>query len=59
MLDKLMYRPNEAQAALGIKNTKFWALVKAGELETRKIGKATVVPSESLKKFIENLPRSN
>ena len=58
MSEKLVYRPAEAQAALGIKNTKFWALVKEGKLEARKIGAATVVPAESLHRFIANLPKA-
>jgi hypothetical protein len=56
MNEKLVYRPAEAQAALGIRNTKFWALVKEGKLETRKLGGATVVPAESLRQFVANLP---
>ncbi len=56
MSEKLVYRPYEVQAALGIRNTKFWALVKAGALETRKIGSATVVPAESLRAYVANLP---
>jgi len=54
--EKLVYRPREVQDALGIKNTKFWALVKAGLLETRKLGGCTVVPAESLRRFVESLP---
>jgi hypothetical protein len=54
--DKLVYRPREAQDALGVKSTKFWALVKEGKLETRKLGGATVVPADSLKRFVESLP---
>lgn len=57
MSEKLVYRPAEAQAALGIRNTKFWALVKEGKLETRKLGSATVVPAESLRQFVEGLPK--
>ena len=56
MTEKLVYRPREAQEALGIKNTKFWALGKEGKLEARKMGGATVVPAESLRRFVENLP---
>jgi len=59
MSEKLAFRPAEVQAALGIRNTKFWELVKAGLLETRKIGAATVVPAESLKTFMANLPKGN
>lgn len=29
---KIRYTPKEAQAALGLGNTRFWALVKAGRL---------------------------
>ncbi len=58
-IERLVYRPAEVQAALGIKNTKFWALVKAGLLDTRKIGSATVVTAESLRAFVENLPKAN
>jgi hypothetical protein len=58
-IERLVYRPAEVQAALGIKNTKFWALVKAGLLDTRKIGSATVVTAESLRAFVENLPKSD
>jgi len=54
---KLLYRPYEVQAALGIGNTKFWQLVKAGLLETRKIGAATVVPAESLHSYVASLPK--
>jgi hypothetical protein len=56
MTQKLVYRPREAQEALGIKNTKFWQLVKQGLLETRKLGGATVVPADSLRRFVESLP---
>ncbi len=59
MPEKLVYRPAEAQAALGIRNTLFWQLVKEGKLETRKIGSATVVPADSLRAFVANLPKSN
>jgi hypothetical protein len=59
MLEKLAYRPAECQTALGIKNTLFWQLVKEGRLETRKIGSATVVPSESLQAFMASLPKAN
>ena len=59
MTDKLVYRPAEVQSALGIKNTKFWDLVKQGALETRKLGGATVVPAESLQAFVASLPKAN
>ena len=53
---KLLYRPTEAQAALGIKRTKFYDLVKAGDLELRRMGGCTVVPAESLRAYVASLP---
>lgn len=53
-----VYRPAEAQELLGIKHTKFWQLVKCGALETRKLGRATLVTGESLQAFIANLPKA-
>ncbi len=47
------------RAALGIKHSKFWELVKQGKLETRKLGSATIVPAASLQAFIDSLPASN
>ncbi|HUN01049.1 MAG TPA: helix-turn-helix domain-containing protein [Halothiobacillus sp.] len=59
MVEKHLYRPREAQETLGIGNTKFYALIKEGKLETRRIGRATVVTAESLRAFIENLPTTS
>ncbi len=56
---KLLYRPAEAQAALGIRNTLFWQLVKEGKIETFKIGAATVIPAESLQAFVATLTKSS
>lgn len=56
MSEKLAYRPREVQESLGIRNTKFWQLVKEGKLETRKLGGTTIVPAESLRRFVESLP---
>lgn len=55
-MNKLTYRPREAQELLGIKHTAFWALVRSGKIETHKIGAATVVKAECLLRFIESLP---
>jgi predicted DNA-binding transcriptional regulator AlpA len=56
---KLLYRPNEAQKALGIGHSTFWKLVKSQAIETKKIGSATVVPAASLQAFIDGLPKTN
>ena len=40
-MEKLAYKPEEAQKVAGIGNTKFYAEVKSGRLITRKIGRRT------------------
>jgi hypothetical protein len=55
---KLLYRPAEVQAALAIGHSKFWSLVKSGALECRKIGTATVISAESLRAFVDGLPKA-
>lgn len=55
-MEKLVYRPAEAQAALGIKSSKFWAMVRDGLIETRKMGGTTVIPADSLKRLVDGLP---
>lgn len=51
-----LYRPTEVQGVLGIKKTKFWSLVKEGKLEAKKLGRATVITADSLKRFVKSLP---
>jgi hypothetical protein len=34
-------------------------LCKDGKIETRKIGAITVVPAESLRSFVDSLPKAN
>ena len=53
---RMCYRPNRVMELLDIRPTKFWALVKSGALETKKIGTATVVTAETLERFVASLP---
>lgn len=59
MTEKILYRPAEAQSALGIKHSKFWLLVKDGAFDMRKMGNATFVTAESLKRFAESLAKAS
>ena len=56
MVEKMAHRPKEVQEALGIGNTKFYQLVKEGKLDTRKIGKVTIVTN--LRAFVDGLPKA-
>ncbi len=56
--DQLVYRPREAMKKIGICQTKFYALLKEGKLDARKIGSATVITAASLNQFVAALPRA-
>lgn len=47
----------EAFRAIGIGSSKGWQLIALGELDARKIGRRTVVTTESLDRFMDRLPR--
>jgi hypothetical protein len=59
MTEKILYRPAEAQIALGIKHSKFWMLVKEGKFDMRKLGKSTFVTAESLRRFADSLAKTS
>ncbi|MDD2861096.1 MAG: hypothetical protein PHI71_08530 [Acidiphilium sp.] len=59
MTEKLLYRPSEAQAALGIKHSKFWLLAKDGAFDLRKMGGSTFVTADSLKRFADSLAKAS
>ncbi len=50
---KLAYSIPEAAAAVSIGRSKVYSLIAEGRLETRKIGKRTVIPAASLAKLLD------
>lgn len=50
---KLAYSIPEAAAAVSIGRSKVYALIAEGRLETRKIGKRTLIPAASLAKLLD------
>ena len=49
----LAVRVGEASRIIGIGRTKLYELINAGDLETVKIGRATLVTMRSLRRLIE------
>lgn len=49
----------EVRDRLRIGNTTVFQEISAGHLDARKIGRRTLVTSESLAKYIESLPRAD
>ena len=50
---KLAYSIPEAANAISIGRSKLYELIAAGTIETRKIGKRTVIPAQSLYRLLE------
>ena len=54
-MEPLMLRPKDAFAAIGVKTTKGYELINAGELQTVKLGRATLIPTASVRAFAARL----
>lgn len=52
---KLLHRRKDAQHALSISNTKFHELVNEGKLKLVHQGRASFVPDESLRAYVQSL----
>ena len=52
-LPLLAIRVHEACHMIGIGRTKLYELIRAGDLETVKLGRATLIPVSSLRRLIE------
>ena len=52
----LAFSIRDACAAVGIGRTKLYALINEGKLDARAIGGRTVIPAQSLQRFVANLP---
>ena len=50
---KLAYSIPEAATAISIGRSKLYELIAEGRVETRKIGKRTVIPAASLHRLLE------
>jgi excisionase family DNA binding protein len=52
-METLAVSINEAAKALSLGRSTIYVLIAAGRLETRKIGKRTVIPAASLMKLLD------
>lgn len=50
---------DETLRRFGIRRTKFYELIRSGEIEAVKMGTRTLVRIESVRAFIDRLPRMN
>lgn len=54
-MEPLMLRPKQAFDAIGVRTTRGYELIKAGELQTVKLGRMTLIPADSVKAFVARL----
>ncbi|KAA0680122.1 DNA-binding protein [Azospirillum brasilense] len=47
----------EAKAKIGVGTTKFYELLNEGKIDAVKIGRKTLILTNSLEKYVANLPR--
>lgn len=59
MTNQLLYRPEDAAAALDISRAKFFQLLAAGEIESVQIGRSRRVPAEALVAYVQRLRGAN
>lgn len=52
----LAYGIPEACRVVGLGRTKLYSLISAGKIEARQCGGRTLIPAESLRRFLANLP---
>jgi excisionase family DNA binding protein len=58
-LEPVAVRIPQAAAMLGIGRSTLYICIASGEIETVKIGRATLVPVDSLKRFVSSRCRSS
>ena len=46
----------DAVAFIGLSRSRLYELISEGQIEARKLGARTVVPTASLRAFVENAP---
>jgi excisionase family DNA binding protein len=53
---RIALTPDEAAASAAVSRTRIFAAIKAGELTCRKTGKATLIETDELRRWVRSLP---
>ena len=56
---RILYRPAEAAATLGLSRTRVYQLMQAGELGSVKVGSSRRIPAADLEMFVQRLRDEN
>jgi predicted site-specific integrase-resolvase len=57
-VQRVLYSPRETETILGISHATLYRLINAGRLDARKIDNKTVITDESIRRFIDALPKA-
>ena len=57
-MDKLLYRPHEAAAALGISKTLLYGLIRSNRIRSIKDGKLRFITADALREYVRTLERT-
>jgi hypothetical protein len=57
--EPLAYRIPDAGRMTGLGNTKLYELIGRGVLDARKAGSRTLITGESLRAYVESLPKAD
>jgi excisionase family DNA binding protein len=58
-MEKLLVRPSEAAEMLGLGRSKVYAMLASGELPSVRIGKSVRVPTEALRRWVQEQVDAN
>jgi len=57
-MDKLLYRPKEAAAALGISKSVLYGLIRSNRIRSLKDGKFRFITADALREYVRTLERN-
>lgn len=55
----IAYQPKDAARVLGIGLTSLYTLIGSGALTAKKAGGRTLIPADSLRRYLDALPNAN
>ena len=58
-MEKLTFSVHEAAAALGISRTKAYEAIRAGQLQSIRLGRRVLIPSHALSEFLGRGPKES
>jgi len=56
-IEPLVLGVKEAAAFIGLSKSRLYELIAGGQIEARKLGARTLVPTASLRSYVANAPR--